>query len=132
MSENVKDGPGGKISSRVMNMKFMRHAEQVDEVIKEEEHNQHRLDFSRWKLNDNRNSGRISKVRKVVSVGYTCIRKQNFDENKANDSSGAVRYSNLGRRVFMGLGQKKADESDSELDEVLRQQIRGSGFNRKK
>ncbi|AMD22702.1 HHL068Cp [Eremothecium sinecaudum] len=131
MSNKANNVVSGKLSSRVLNMKFMRHAEQAEEVKKEEEYAKKLVDSSKWTLNENsKYLKNIPKPRRVVSLGYTSIRELNSVEDEASNESGetSVRSLNAGRRVFGTLKEAeptdKTTVQDNELEELWQEQVK--------
>ncbi|SCV04003.1 LAME_0H14972g1_1 [Lachancea meyersii CBS 8951] len=98
MTEEVN----GKLSSRVLNMKFMRQADQAEEAQKEEEQKRQLVDSSEWKLEGN--AALKARLRpQWQSVGATAILGHSH-------ASGAV-----GRRK-MGVPEKPLAETQQEAD----------------
>lgn len=105
MSSGKRNAVTGKLSSRVMNMKFMKHAEQVEEQKEEIENTKKLVDSSEWQIETNEKLlKRLHSRAKVVEhVGFSALRtlSESTDNNSGNSDSTTLRkVVNPGRRVF--------------------------------
>ncbi|CAH01449.1 Mpp6p [Kluyveromyces lactis] len=106
MSGQKRHEVTGKLSNRVMNMKFMKHAEQADKVKQTEETIKKLVDSSEWRIGDNvKLLTKLANKSKVVqNVGFSAIKSLNDEDSKidTNDlSTSTLRTSvNAGRRIF--------------------------------
>ncbi|AAS50421.1 AAR056Cp [Eremothecium gossypii ATCC 10895] len=107
MANNMAKEVSGKLSSRVMNMKFMRHAEQAEEEQRVEVEQRKFIDSSEWSIPGRRERLRqIPTPRPVVAVGHTVIR--------TIDAQGGQASATPGRRKFGSTPVEAADASGSE------------------
>lgn len=110
MSSNAKNEITGKLSSRVMNMKFMKHAETVEQGKQEKDEVKKLIDSSEWKLKGSEKyikSLYRKKPNVVSTLGFTNIRKVNsiVDSEDTDSDVGKTKEVNIGRKTF----NKKAD-----------------------
>lgn len=106
----------GKLSSRVMNMKFMKQADHVEELAKEEQKEKQFVDSSEWKLNGG--DALKQKLRpQLRTAGVTEIMQQ----------SQAVLTT--GRRTFGEPKKEETSPEDASLDELWQKQkqVRAQG-----
>ncbi|SCU89156.1 LADA_0E13960g1_1 [Lachancea dasiensis] len=95
----------GKLSSRVLNMKFMRQADNAAEALKVEEEKRQLVDSSEWKIPGNE-SIKARLQPSWTSVGATELLEQSQP------------VAALGRRK-MGAPEKREEEKDKEELEAL-------------
>lgn len=95
MSKNKSDVKG-KLSTRVMNMKFMKEAQQVENEIETRETQRKLKDSSEWRINkSDQYLSRLAKPRVIVSASFADAAGLN------QESLGTIREGiNPGRRKF--------------------------------
>ncbi|SCU87933.1 LAMI_0D08086g1_1 [Lachancea mirantina] len=119
---------GGRLSSRVLNMKFMKQAESTEELAKEEEETRSLIDSSEWKLSDRRKiASRLAP--KIRNVGYAGVMAK-------NDQGGFVGRRKFGEAkdaddVKTTTPKRSADQDLDKLWESHRESHRDQNKNKK-
>ncbi|CDO93122.1 unnamed protein product [Kluyveromyces dobzhanskii CBS 2104] len=104
MAEHKRTEVTGKLSSRVMNMKFMQHAEQVEEEIQAIETTKRLVDSSEWRLDNQTEllTKLVNKPKVVQNIGFSAINTLNeVSHDTSETSNSSLRTTvNPGRRIF--------------------------------
>ncbi|AGO10046.1 AaceriAAR056Cp [[Ashbya] aceris (nom. inval.)] len=95
MSNNMANEVSGKLSSRVLNMKFMRHAEQAEGEQRDDVEQRRFIDSSEWSIPGRREKLRqMPTPRPVETVGHTVIRTIDAQSGKLSATTGRRKFGN--------------------------------------
>lgn len=124
MSSKAKNEITGKLSSRVMNMKFMKHAETVEQGKQEEDKVKKLIDSSEWKLKGSEKyikSLYRKKPNVVSTLSFTNIKKVNsiVDSEDTDSDVGKTKEVNIGRKTFTKKADAPPDTTKEETENGL-------------
>lgn len=117
MSYSDKHEGFAKLSNRVMGMRFMKHAENKEGIIKEQERAKKLINSSEWSLNGSKQYlSRIKEIKVMNSVGFNDLNSFSISDHKEQV---------FGRRVFGNKKSenkqldKKQDKDSIDVNEVI-------------
>ncbi|CEP61129.1 uncharacterized protein LALA0_S02e07382g [Lachancea lanzarotensis] len=123
MAEEVN----GRLSSRVLNMKFMRQADQAEEAQKQEEEKRHLIDSSEWRLAGNdhikarlrpqwQHIGATALWGHQQATGAVGRRKMGVPEKSSEETQQEADIETLWKAQKRSRGEEESAESDGESE----------------
>ncbi|AET37845.1 Mpp6p Ecym_2092 [Eremothecium cymbalariae DBVPG len=111
----------GKLSSRVMNMKFMRHVDDQVEGQEQKGYTKTPTDSSQWKLKGSEKYlKRILKPKQMTVMGHTAVRRFNLADNIGVDGKEQETLPssslNIGRKVYTSTEKTTAASTTASID----------------